>query len=116
MSTQGPHRFGQYLRASDKSENTIEAYLRDLRLFAKWFQDSNGDALAPDGITPIDVREYKVYMLQVKGFIPATVNRKLASISAFCEWARTEGLIEGNPVERISAPAQTHKQADGRFS
>jgi len=101
MSTPPLARFEQYLRASDKSENTVEAYLRDLRLFGEWFQGSNGEDMPPQGTTPIDVKEYKVYLLQVKQFKPATVNRKLASISAFCEWARREKLIETNPTEGI---------------
>jgi site-specific recombinase XerD len=57
--------------------------------------------MTPQGITPIDLKEYKAHLLQVKGFKPASVNRKLASISAFCEWARRENLIEGNPADRI---------------
>jgi len=101
LSTELPTRFEQHLRASDKSENTIEAYLRDLRLFGEWFQSSNGEQMAPEVITPIDVKEYKTNLLQVKQFRPATVNRKLASISAFCAWARKEGLIEANPSEGI---------------
>ena len=101
MSAQPLLRFAQYLRVSDKSENTVEAYLRDLRLFGEWFQGSNSEQMTPEGITPIDVREYKAYLLQVKRFKPATVNRKLASISAFCEWATHHSLIEANPAEGI---------------
>ena len=101
MSTQPLARFGQHLRASDKSEHTIEAYLRDLRLFSEWFQNSNGEHMTPQAITPIDVKEYKAYLLQVKQFKPATVNRKLASISAFCEWARKKDLIKANPAHGI---------------
>lgn len=102
MSTQPLLRFAQHLRASDKSENTVEAYLRDLRLFSEWFESSNGEDMVPQTITPIDVKEYKSYLLQVKRFKPATVNRRLASISAFCEWARKQALIEGNPAEGIA--------------
>ncbi len=101
MSTRPLRRFAQYLRASDKSDNTVEAYLRDLRLFGEWFQSSNGEEMTPEGITPIDVKEYKAYLLQVKRFKPATVNRRLASISAFCAWATKQGLVEANPAERI---------------
>ena len=101
MSTELLTRFGEYLRASDKSENTVEAYLRDLRLFSEWFQSSNGEQMTPEGITPIDVKEYKHHLLHVKGFKPATVNRKLASISALCEWARKAGIIEVNPTKGI---------------
>lgn len=101
MSTPPLARFELHLRASDRSENTIEGYLRDLRLFGEPFQSSIGEQMMPEVITPIDVKEYKTNLLQAKQFKPATVNRKLASISAFCEWARKEGLIEANPSEGI---------------
>jgi integrase/recombinase XerC len=38
------------------------------------------------GITPVDVRKYQRYLLTVKKQKPATVNRKLSSLSAFCGW------------------------------
>jgi len=40
--------------------------------------------------------------LENRGFKPATVNRRLASISAFCKWAQGEGLADGNPCDQIS--------------
>jgi len=86
---------------TDKSDNAVEAYLRDLRLFSEWFESSNGEEMTPEGITPIDVREYKAHLLQVRSFKPATVSRRLASISAFCEWARNQELIVANPTEGI---------------
>jgi site-specific recombinase XerD len=35
-------RFEQHLVATGKSANTVEAYTRDLRLFADWFVTTNG--------------------------------------------------------------------------
>jgi integrase/recombinase XerC len=103
MDTHDPLRevlegFEQYLVATGKSANTVEAYTRDLRLFSKWFLTTNGKPLAPELVTPIDVRQYRSHLLTVKNYKPATVNRKLSSLSAFCEWAREEDLIPANPV------------------
>ena len=95
-------RFEEHLVATGKSANTIRPYTRDLRLFGEWFLATNGKPLSPGRITPIDVREYRSHLLTVKNYKPATVNRKLASLSAFCEWARNTGLILTNPTEGIS--------------
>jgi integrase/recombinase XerC len=94
-------RFEGHLAAAGKSANTLLAYTRDLRLFGEWFAFTNGKGLSPERITPVDVREYRSHLLAVKNFKPATVNRKLASLSAFCEWAREAGLIPANPVQGI---------------
>lgn len=64
--------------------------------------ETNGEELTPQSITPIDVREYKRYLLEDRGFKPATVNRRLASISAFCKWGEQQGLANGNPCDEIS--------------
>jgi site-specific recombinase XerD len=95
-------RFGDHLVATGKSSHTVKAYTRDVRLFSEWFDQTNGKGLTPSGITPIDVREYRSYLLTVKNYKPATVNRKLSSISAFCKWARGVGLISANPADEIS--------------
>jgi len=40
--------------------------------------------------------------LEGRGFKPATVNRRLASILAFCKWAQEHGLADGNPSDEVS--------------
>lgn len=103
-------RFADHLAAAGRSAHTVRAYARDVALFAEWFLGTNGKALTPEAITPIDLRQYRSYLLTVQGRKPATVNRKLASLSAFCTWARGEGLLEANPVEGI-APVEEVRPA-----
>lgn len=95
-------RFRDHLVATDKSDHTIDAYTRDVRFFSEWFDRINGREFTPERITPIDVREYRRYLLTVKNYKPATVNRKLSSVSAFCEWARETDLVSANPANGIS--------------
>jgi len=95
-------QFRDHLVATGKSDHTIEAYTRDVRLFSEWFDQINGRDLTLQRITPVDVREYRTHMLTVENYKPATVNRKLSSISAFCEWARKAGLVSANPAEGIA--------------
>jgi site-specific recombinase XerD len=95
-------QFTNHLIAAGKSSNTIEAYSRDVRLFSEWFVHTNGHELTPERITPIDIRKYRSHLLTVENYKPATVNRKLSSISAFCEWAIDTDLISANPADGIS--------------
>ena len=99
--------FEHYLRSLDRSENTINGYLSDLSLFARWFFDTNGEPLRPDRLTPIDVRAYKQYLLTVKHRKASTINRRLAALSAYIGWAREVGQIEHDPTEKISGLAQS---------
>jgi len=66
------------------------------------FYETNREGLTPQSITPIDLRVYKRYLLENQGFKPAIVNRRLASISAFCKWAQEQGLADGNPCDETS--------------
>ncbi len=95
-------RFIEHLRSQDRSEWTIKSYFSDSRLFARWFYETNREELTPQSITPIDLREYKRYLLEDRGFKAATVNRRLASMAAFCKWAQEEGIADGNPCDEIS--------------
>ena len=94
--------FEYYLVGAGRSRHTIIAYRRDLTLFDRWFTVSNGKPSTPGTITPIDVRQYRSYLLTVQERKPTTVNRRIASLSAFCTWARNTKLIAANPVEGIS--------------
>jgi hypothetical protein len=45
-------------------------------------------------IAPIDVGEYEIHLPRLKGSKPATVDRRLAFISAFCWWATRHDLTK----------------------
>ncbi len=90
------------LHDQDKSEQTIKAYMADLRSFSHWFQRATGEPLHPESITPMDVIDYRNAMLDW-GKKPSTINRSLMSISSFCQWAQQNDLIPNNPVDGIRA-------------
>ena len=72
--------FRQFLIDAGKSERTVSGYLADLEIFSRWFQQTNGEMLSSDNLTPTDVREYKLYLLNVQKAKAATINRHLAAI------------------------------------
>ena len=84
-------QFKTYLADHDRAALTIAGYLSDLRLFARWFEQTNGEAFTPQAVTPTDVREYRQQLLTVDRRKANTVNRKLAALTVFMTFA-----IEGS--------------------
>lgn len=75
-------RFAAFLEQAERSPLTIKNYLSDMRAFAAWFEEANGDPFEPAKITPTDLREYKPWMVSHCGFKPNSVK-----IGAGREWA-----------------------------
>ena len=98
--------FAQALEREGRRPLTVASYLSDLRSFAVWFTQTNGEAFAPEGITALDARAFKSYLLTVAGFKPATVNRRLASLSRYCAWARAQELLQGDPMQEVKGVRQ----------
>ena len=97
--------YRDYLYDQDKSEQTIKAYMTDLRSFSRWFQQSTGEPLNLENITPAEIIDYRNAMLDW-GKKPSTINRSLISISSFCQWAQQHDLILNNPAEGIRSVAE----------
>ncbi len=100
--------FAEALTQESRSALTVRNYLNDLEHFARWFVQTNGEAFTPQGITTLDLRAYKAYMLTVAKFKPATINRRLAALSRYCRWAKAIGLIQEDPTEEIEGVRQMH--------
>lgn len=94
------NRFEKFLLDEGRSQCTIDGYIRDVRLFARWFKDANGEALSPDKLTPIDVRLYRSY-LQKEGAEAATINRRLCALRAYGSMLVAAGLVVDNPAEVV---------------
>ena len=85
--------FAAHLSQAERSPLTIVNYRCDLRAFAAWFAETNGETFEPSKITPTDLREYKQAMIVRLGLRPASVNRKLATLKSFLKWAADSGLV-----------------------
>jgi len=98
--------FEAELRRQGKRPRTISSYLSDLRHFATWFTQSNGEAFSPQAITILDVRSYKSHLQTVVKFKPATVNRRLAALARYCRFAKSQGLISEDPTSDVQGVRQ----------
>jgi integrase/recombinase XerD len=102
--------FKDYLNNDKKmAENSVMAYLRDLGEFEK--------ALAVRGVADIaetSESDIAAYLLALKqeDKTAATVNRKLASIRAFCKYACGRGLMGADPSLHIKSPKIARKEVE----
>jgi integrase/recombinase XerC len=79
------------------ARNTIRSYVRDLLLFAEWFLEHTGRAsFQAQAVTPMDIDDYKGFLQRDQQAQPATVNRRLASLRKFFEWAQATGATRRN--------------------
>ncbi len=94
-----PQRYLDYLAAERRlSENTLQAYRRDLRGFLAM-------AARPlDGLTREDIIDF-LEALRSAGNSPRTIRRKLSTIRGFCRFLHSEGGMAEDPCLDIETPA-----------
>jgi len=100
-------RFLKDLERQETSAKTRRAYRLDLLHFANWLARTVGDTFSPEAVTPTDVREYRGYLLNVEHRQPATVNRRLAALRRFFQWAKAIGLAKELPTENVKGVASS---------
>jgi site-specific recombinase XerD len=97
-------QFRHHLETRDKSPHSIRAYLSDLHQFAAWFAEHTGDPFTLEAVTEYDVRDWRDHL--AAKMKPATVNRKLASLSALYRWAGETGQSERDPTRYVNGIKQ----------
>src|SRR3954468_2573634 len=100
-------RFLQDLQHQETSPNTRRSYQLDLLHFASWFARTVGETFSPEGVTPTDVREYRGHLINVEKRQPATVNRRLAALRRFFQWAKATGLVKELPTDDVKGVASS---------
>ena len=100
-------RFLKDLERQETSPQTRRAYQLDLLHFAAWFARTVGEGFSPEAVTPTDVRDYRSYLINVDKRRPATVNRRLAALRRFFQWAKALGLAKELPTENVKGVASS---------
>lgn len=81
---------------------TLEAYRRDLTLYAHWLADRSGRALATS--TESDLLAYIAH--RHAGSRATTANRRLTVFKRFFRWALREHLVTEDPTLRLDSARQ----------
>ncbi len=90
------HAYENYLtKVKQASANTVSSYMRDIRQFAEWLQQT-GDVTVL-GATKVNIGDY-LAALQAQGKSGATASRSLASLKNFYAYVVSTGFLEESPV------------------
>ncbi|MCX6173733.1 MAG: tyrosine-type recombinase/integrase [Ignavibacteriales bacterium] len=91
---------------SRASQNTIDAYTRDLNEFIKFCNDREISSF--NLITEKTIRHF-VINLSEKGVTKSTISRKLSALRRLFNFALRNDLIENNPISKIPNPKVKRK-------
>jgi site-specific recombinase XerD len=94
-------QFEEYLVATGLAPTTVTNYLADLRRFAQWWDEFQGEGVSVLTTTAADIRRYRRDMAR-RGWAPATINRRLQGIRKFFSFAITADLLPVNPAAEVS--------------
>lgn len=81
--------FKEYLEDKRLSQNTIDSYFSDIKIFEEYYKDSYGEDLTI--LLSADIKMYKQYLLN-KNILPKTINRKLTSLRTYNEFLVQKGI------------------------
>ncbi len=93
--------FLQYLFEQGKSQSTINQYRRGIAHFARWLEQTYGEAFDPAAVVPRDVADWKSHQQTVERAAPATINQRLTALSRFFQWAVANDHARTNPTSLV---------------
>lgn len=93
--------FNSYMRnEANYSDLTIDAYRKDVVLFASWLTDGKPEEFKPADVTTNDIRAW-LGMLASNGLKPISIRRKTQSIRTFFQFLLRRNLVKDNPAVYI---------------
>jgi len=87
------------------SENTIDAYERDVSQFLLF------TARSPDSVVESDIENY-IFSMSKSGLSPVSITRKISSLRVFFHFLQAEGIVKNDPTETVDAPKTERKLPD----
>jgi integrase/recombinase XerC len=93
--------FVDWLDERVAAQKTIAAYISDVSLYARWFEQVNGTAFSPELMNSTDVRHYRAFTLETERRSAATWNRRRASLGMLCAFFEAELGLKVFSMKRI---------------
>src|SRR5699024_9428023 len=92
---------------SNKSDKTVDAYLRSIRQFVSWLSKKPGSegSFRPEQLTTTAMEMYFEELASNEYSINYR-NRVKSAVSSFARWLIAHGLLQQNPTQGVEIPPQ----------
>lgn len=95
-------KFITYLIAEkNASPYTVRNYRHEIKQFLGFLKEEGIDSW--DGVDRLLLRRYLAW-LQQRGYVKASIARRVSELRSFCRYLMREGILESNPIKAISSP------------
>lgn len=91
---EGKHRFLKYMDTIDRSNQTIEGYGKDLKLFEKYLSNKYNCEPFIEDVTSTDIEDYLMYLKEKRNYAASSRSRNLYTIRSFFSWAYKKEIVE----------------------
>ena len=89
----------EHLKERDLAPNSIKNYTVQIRIFARWFENTTGQTAAANNVTPLDIRQYRNSLKS--NYKASSINTKLMTLSGFFKWTHASGRTASDPTKLI---------------
>lgn len=86
------------LHAKRRASATLKVVRQDLTHFVIWWEHLRRRTFDPALLRHEDLRDWRMNPQREDGAAPATINRGLASLRGYCQWATLAHLLTENPA------------------
>lgn len=95
--------------AGDAATDTLQTYRRQVEQFLKWCDRHDLD---PAQLDKNDIKRYRHWLINVRGFKPATIALKLSVVRRFYQAAVEHRLLPINPALGVKPPREKRDPAE----
>jgi len=91
----------EVLHTKRRAPATLKVVRQDLTHFIVWWEHTRRRTFDPVLLRHEDLRDWRLVRQRDDGAAPATINRGLASLRGYCQWATLYHLLTENPARDI---------------
>src|SRR2546430_11439761 len=89
------------LHTKRRAPATLKVVRQDLTHFVTWWEHTRRRTFDPVLLRHEDCRDWGLARQRDDGAAPATINRGLASLRGYCQWATLSHLLTENPASDL---------------